>query len=177
MEAENFSNEAIELENLPGIENIEYENISKDYLWVLYLRSILTYAIVFFIYFMVAFNLRESLSLETRKLLPVLLALWVMFGFYRLYKIYKKKGYALREHDVNYKSGWLWKKATTIPYYRIQHCDLSSGPVERMFDLSTLNIYTAGGSNSDLSIPGLNTDHGLRLKKFILSKMGQDEEE
>ena len=51
-----------------------------------------------------------------------------------------------------------------------------------MFDLHTLQVFTAGGSNSDLSIPGLKADTAARIKEFIIkktaaegTKMGEEE--
>ena len=47
---------------------------------------------------------------------------------------------------------------------------MSQGIIQRMFDLHTLQIFTAGGSNSDLSIPGLKADTAQRIKEFIINK-------
>lgn len=177
MDQNEFTNEIIDFNRLPNIDEIEFSPISRAYLWVMIISALIRYAFLFTAYFILAFSFRDYLEVGIRRMLPLLLIALVGVGLFRLYKIHQKKGYALRDHDITYKSGWLWKRVTTIPYHRIQHCDLSSGPFERMFDLSTLNIYTAGGSQSDLSIPGLLIPHGEQLKKFILQKMGQDEEE
>ncbi|MDX1479761.1 MAG: PH domain-containing protein, partial [Saprospiraceae bacterium] len=71
----------------------------------------------------------------------------------------------------------LYKRQTTIPFTRIQHVDVRQGVLERSYDLGKLNIYTAGGQGSDLSIPGLRFDEAQRLKAFILGKVTEDEEE
>jgi hypothetical protein len=40
-----------------------------------------------------------------------------------------------------------------------------------MYELSELQIYTAGGSNSDLSIVGLPKEQAERMKTFLLNKI------
>lgn len=81
--------------------------------------------------------------------------------------------YAIRERDISYKSGWLWKSMTTIPFNRVQHCDIKQGILDRRFGLSKLTIYTAGGQNTDLEIPGLLPDTAEKLKAFILRSTEQ----
>ena len=83
---------------------------------------------------------------------------------------YKRRSYALRERDLTYKKGWIFSSMITIPFNRIQHTEISRGPIERKFELSTLKIYTAGGSTSDLSIPGLEVEEAEQLKEFVAQK-------
>ncbi|MFW5762007.1 MAG: PH domain-containing protein, partial [Cyclobacteriaceae bacterium] len=44
------------------------------------------------------------------------------------------------------------------------------GPLNRLFKLTTLKIYTAGGSTSDLNIPGLEYDDAQKLREYIAEK-------
>ena len=76
-----------------------------------------------------------------------------------------------------YKQGYLWRSNTVIPFNRIQHAEVTQGPIERMFELSVLRVFTAGGSASDIAIPGIRPDEAHRIKEFILSKTAADEEE
>jgi len=100
----------------------------------------------------------------------VALALFMLFSFFGINIGYRRRSYALREKDLTYKKGWLFSATTTVPFNRIQHTEVSQGPLERRFELCTLNIYTAGGSTSDLSIPGLNEDEAQQLRDFISKK-------
>ncbi len=83
-----------------------------------------------------------------------------------------KKGYAVRDKDILYKSGVFWQTTTAIPFNRIQHVEKSSTPLDRKFRLATLQIFTAGGSGGDLKIHGLNTKIAEKLRTFILEKVG-----
>jgi uncharacterized protein len=58
-------------------------------------------------------------------------------------------------------SGVVWRQAVTVPRSRVQHIDVSQGPIERSYGLATLSVYTAGTEYSRVQLPGL--DHGVAL--------------
>jgi len=88
---------------------------------------------------------------------------------------FPKKGYLLREKDVSYKSGLITYKQISVTFNRIQHVEVSQGILGKLFQLSSVKIYTAGGNASDLSIPGLNVSDAQKLKAFISEKISQYE--
>ena len=83
-----------------------------------------------------------------------------------------RRGYAIRDLDIIYKSGVFWRTVTAIPFNRIQHVEKSSSPLDRRFDIATLQLFTAGGSGGDLKIHGLSADIAEQLRVFILDKVG-----
>jgi membrane protein YdbS with pleckstrin-like domain len=108
------------------------------------------------------------LNIQLAALLSLLAwGLLLLLSFYGVYRSFPIRGYALRELDISYKKGWIFFSHITIPFNRVQHSEISQGPVDRYFGLVTLNIYTAGGSSSDLSIPGLEREEAQRLRDFI----------
>ncbi|MCZ6716979.1 MAG: PH domain-containing protein, partial [Gammaproteobacteria bacterium] len=44
-----------------------------------------------------------------------------------------RKGYAIRDKDIIYKSGVFWRTVTAIPFNRIQHVEKSSAPLDRRY--------------------------------------------
>ena len=80
---------------------------------------------------------------------------------------FRKKGYAIREKDVVFRKGLLATTTTIIPFNRIQHVALHEGVLSRMYDLSELQVYTAGGSSSDLHISGLPKIQAEKIKTFL----------
>lgn len=95
------------------------------------------------------------------------------FAAVSITKGYPRRSYALREKDLTYRQGWLFTSVTTAPFNRIQHTEVAQGPLERKFKLCTLHIYTAGGSSSDLSIPGLESDEAAQLRDYVARKATQ----
>lgn len=88
-----------------------------------------------------------------------------------------RMGYALREHDILYKSGVFWRTVTAVPFNRIQHVEKSSTPLDRRFQIASLQIFTAGGSGGDLKIHGLPSRVAEQIRSFILDKVGASIEE
>lgn len=58
-------------------------------------------------------------------------------------------------------SGVIWRRAVAVPRTRVQHIDVSQGPLERSYGLATLSVYTAGTEYSRVDLPGL--DHAVAL--------------
>ena len=115
--------------------------------------------------------------------LPWLLGSFALFGL--LYAAamafvfygYRVAGYALRRHDIAYRRGVIIRKQTIIPFNRVQHCEVREGPIERGFGLATLQVFTAGGQSSDLTIPGLKPDEARRLKDYISAQTAAVDED
>lgn len=111
-------------------------------------------------------------------LTPVaVLGIWLLLGVPTLlgYPSARVKRYAIREQDLLFHEGLLWKSTTVIPRNRIQHIETENGPVERWYGLVTLKCYGAGGQQADLVIPGLNEALGERLRQYLLDQQVEDE--
>jgi membrane protein YdbS with pleckstrin-like domain len=83
-----------------------------------------------------------------------------------------RRGYVVRDKDIVFKSGVMWRSVTAIPYNRVQHVETSSTPFDRKFGIANLQIFTAGGSGGDLQISGLGADTAEQLRVYILGKVG-----
>jgi hypothetical protein len=93
-----------------------------------------------------------------------------------IFKEFPKRAYALRQRDITYRKGWIFQSVTSVPFNRIQHSEINQGPLDRAYNLASLNIYTAGGSSSDLTIPGLPYDQAVKLREFVAKKSADDEQ-
>jgi hypothetical protein len=58
-----------------------------------------------------------------------------------------------------------------IPYNRIQHVALHEGIISRYFGLAKVEIFTAGGSSSDLEIPGIAKAEAEDIKQLLMGKI------
>ncbi len=83
-----------------------------------------------------------------------------------------RRGYAVRDKDIVFRSGVFFRSVTAVPFNRVQHVETSNTPLDRRFDLANLQIFTAGGSGGDLSIAGLGADTAEQLRVYILEKVG-----
>jgi membrane protein YdbS with pleckstrin-like domain len=72
---------------------------------------------------------------------------------------YRKLRYLVEEDGLRIRRGVFWRKVIWIPITRVQHTDVSQGPVQRKFGLGTLTIHTAGTAGASISLAGL--EHGI----------------
>ena len=82
--------------------------------------------------------------------------------------------YAVREQDLLVQTGVLFRRWSAIPHNRIQHVDTRQGPLERVFGLSRLLVFTAAGMSADGSIPGLRSEEAERLRDLLSRRGGDD---
>jgi membrane protein YdbS with pleckstrin-like domain len=80
----------------------------------------------------------------------------------------KHKHYALRELDLHFSSGLIFKKMVSQPITRIQHIELKRGPLERYKGLASLQVFSAGGAMFTFEIPGLTLKTAQHIRQFIL---------
>lgn len=166
-----FSNGQINVSALPEADRMDMIPLEPVYKTVRYISSAMSGMIFVFIgWLTVWIEPRLGLYGYIGAGLITLLAGWML---YYTGMVYHYMGYAVREKDISFKSGWLWKSMTTVPFNRVQHCDIKQGILDRRFGISRLSIYTAGGQSTDLVIPGLLPDTAEKLKTFILKATEQ----
>lgn len=173
-----FENAQLDITQLPSLEAVEYQKLEADYLKVSYYGRFITWLVLLGLLFsgitMSGFLFTDTKLAFAAMGLGFILAL---FSFWLLKKGFDIKGFYLREKDISYREGLIFRSLTTIPFNRIQHCEITQGPIERRYDLKTLQVFTAGGQSSDLTIPGLKAEEAQRLKEFITQKTSTNDEE
>lgn len=88
----------------------------------------------------------------------------------------RRRGWAVREHDLIYRYGVIWRKTVILPFARIQHVETANGPLERWFGLMRVKCFTAGGMSSDLSVEGLDIADARRVRQHLLEQIREDAE-
>jgi membrane protein YdbS with pleckstrin-like domain len=81
-------------------------------------------------------------------------------------------GYAERERDLLVRHGLLLRRLSIVPYARMQFVDVTAGPLERLFNLATVQLHTAAAA-SDARVPGLPPAEASRLRDR-LAALGED---
>jgi hypothetical protein len=62
----------------------------------------------------------------------------------------------------------------TVPRTRVQHTDVSQGPIERRFGLGTLVVYTAGTDHAMVALSGLDHGRALMIREHLLPAAAGD---
>jgi membrane protein YdbS with pleckstrin-like domain len=79
--------------------------------------------------------------------------------------------YQERHEDLLVARGVLVRRLSVVPYGRMQFVEVTAGPIERIFHLSTVKLHTAAAA-SDARIPGLAPDESARLRDR-LTELGE----
>jgi membrane protein YdbS with pleckstrin-like domain len=118
------------------------------------------------------FSLTPLLGLGSLLLLAQIV--WIFLGPALAWRRFR---YELREHDLYVEQGVIFRQRTSVPYARIQHVDASQGPVERIFGLEEVTVFSAAGRSADGSIPGLEEESAQALREALVARAaasGQD---
>lgn len=176
-----FENAEIGVEELPRADDVDWQPMDPSFVKRQLTEAGIALACVVAgiaglqLVFAVAFRDAEAdISVGWLWVLPVLLAIpFIVRPIISVPRI----GYAVRERDIIYKSGVFWQTVTAVPFNRIQHVEKSSTPLDRKFNIATLQLFTAGGTGGDLKIHGLPARTAEKLRFFILDKIGTSVEE
>jgi membrane protein YdbS with pleckstrin-like domain len=87
---------------------------------------------------------------------------------------YRHTFYKVDPDGLEIRRGVVWRSVTSVPRSRVQHTDVSQGPLERRFDLGTLVVYTAGTDHAQVQLPGLPHARALRIRDHLLPTGGDD---
>lgn len=102
---------------------------------------------------------------------PVLVAIigaWLMWSWPRI--SYRHLRFGVDETGIAIESGVIWRSRIALPRVRIQHTDVSQGPLERRYGIGTLKLYTAGSRHTRIELPGLNHDDAIALRDALLAE-------
>lgn len=169
---EDFTNNSINLESLPQHENVDFQAVSGKYLIKANAQTG-----IFLIVVMVGWIAMAYYEVSRYNLVLAMgaIVLFFAFRFWNNYKLQKNYGYALREKDILYRRGFFVTSTTIVPFNRIQHVSISRDLFDKLLDIASVQVFTAGGSGSDISIPGLQPQRALQLKEALAVKLTEDE--
>jgi len=75
---------------------------------------------------------------------------------------------------LSIRRGVWWRHVIRVPRSRVQHTDVTQGPLERRYGLGTLVVHTAGTEHAQVPLRGLDHALALRLRDHLLPPGGGD---
>jgi membrane protein YdbS with pleckstrin-like domain len=87
---------------------------------------------------------------------------------------HRHASYKVDEQGIEIRKGVYWRKVINVPRSRVQHTDVSQGPLERRFGLGTLVIYTAGTDHAKVDLSGLDHARALAIRDHLVTGEGGD---
>ncbi len=115
------------------------------------------------------FILPRSGSLWASALVPLalvgVLIVWLWPPTY-----YRHLRYGVDATGIVIERGVLWRSHIALPRARIQHTDVSQGPLERRYGVGTLKLYTAGSRHTMIELQGLTHSDAVALRDALLAE-------
>jgi len=169
---DNFTNETIDTFQLPRFEEVTMTPLHANYWKVLLMTWVIVFLVISPGIGVAMILVDDFLARAASIVIPVIILLVIILilsfiGF-------RKKAFAFRNHDVLFRYGIIATTTVVIPYNRIQHVALHEGFISRFFKLATVQIFTAGGSSSDLEIPGIEKEHAENIKQLLMGKIQKE---
>jgi len=164
-----FTNNTIDLSTLPKYEETALTAPDSKY-WQIIVINLLIFLFVIGIGLAAITFIDE----ETRANWFIFAGVFLIFAaflFFIFRASFKRRGFALREKDLLYKSGIIAETTTIVPLHRIQHVALNEGLLSRMFQLGTLQLYTAGGSSGEIRIAGIPIEQAKSIKEALAQSL------
>jgi len=164
-----FTNDTLDIGNLPKYEETPLNAVSKKY-WKVVVLNLMIFLLL------LATGLLAVLyfSAASRPYIYVMALGYIVLAIV-LYLLYKtdigRRGYAIREKDILYRSGIIAISTTIIPFSRIQHIALDEGMFSRIYGLGQLRIFTAGGSSGSLHIPGIEIEQARQIREILMKQI------
>lgn len=154
-------------------ELVPLQRLERGYLGVLRVRAALGWAL--FAAILTGAALVGSRRLDTDLVFAVpglvgLVGLWAVLIVQPAR--WRRWGYAFTERELHVARGWLTRLHTVVPVARVQHIDVSQGPIERAFGVATLRLHTAGSLNSLVVLPGLASAQAEAIRDAIRARIG-----
>ena len=78
--------------------------------------------------------------------------------------------YVVNAHGLEIRRGVYWRSVINVPRSRVQHTDVSQGPLERSYGLGTLIVYTAGTNHAQVDLAGLDHATALAIRNHLLPR-------
>ena len=165
-----FRNPEITLDDLPAVQSLDWHSMHPRYARRLQAERLMIVLVALVGSFLAPIFVGDALA-PSVPLWALVILFAVPFLGWPLIAV-PRRGYAVRDKDIVFKAGVLWRSVTAVPFNRVQHVETSNTPLDRRFGLANLQIFTAGGSGGDLSIAGLGADTAEQLRVYILDKVG-----
>ena len=82
---------------------------------------------------------------------------------------YRHLRYGVDETGIVIQRGVFWRSHIALPRVRIQHTDVSQGPLQRRYGIGTLKLYTAGSRHTMIELSGLTHTDAIALRDALLA--------
>lgn len=96
-------------------------------------------------------------------------------GQYMVGKSFDRYRFRLGDDDLAVAKGVFWRNWRFVSRNRVQHVDITAGPVAQWLGLVEVSIYVGGMMTAAATIPGLTVRRGEELRARLIKDVTLDE--
>lgn len=150
-----------------AFEPVPLHRLERGYLRVLRLRAVIGWLVLAPLAVLGDGYLSWRTSLPVGIVAGPILIFAVVSIVFLVPRRWSRWGYAFTERELHVAHGWLTRVHTVVPVSRVQHIDVSQGPIERGSGVATLSLHTAGTENSLVVLPGITRQRAEDIRDAI----------
>jgi membrane protein YdbS with pleckstrin-like domain len=142
--------------------------------------QLIGHAIMIFVMGFAAFTILSSLTLAGKlhgarlAVVPGLVAagitLIAWWGWRYQHLEHARTSFVISTAGCEIRRGVVWRRILTVPLSRIQHSDVTQGPLQRAYGLATLTLYTAGTEHAKIDLHGLAFDTAMAIRQYLFER-------
>ncbi|MGH8574770.1 MAG: PH domain-containing protein [Gammaproteobacteria bacterium] len=145
-------------------------------LWVMRVHATIFALVVAIAAIVVETGFASRLGLPRGLVAALVLPFIVYIVFISPGRHYRAWLYAMDADDLRLSRGVWTQVHTIVPLDRVQHIDVSQGPIERGFGVCRLVVHTAGTQYSRVVVPGLSRPNAERMRDEIRARIVREAE-
>jgi len=154
-----------------AIEPIPLDPLERGYLSVLRIRSAIVWLTLSAIAAAADVSLHWRFGIPFGLLGGIALGWGVITVVFLVPSRWRRWGYAFTDRELHVANGWLTRRHTVVPVSRVQHIDISQGPIERSAGVATLSLHTAGTERNLVILPGIKRERAEEIRDVIRSRI------
>lgn len=170
-----MTNSQISLQGIDPVESLTFSPLERRYLKVLTIKTIIAY--VFFMALTPLILLADTLPWRIPAMAAAIavLAVAMAANLSVLPRAFTRKGYAIREHDITYRSGLFFPRVTTIPFGKVQQVSIRQNIFTRPLGLYAVDIVNGAQTLDGVVIPGLGQEEAEAIKSLVTEKTRRED--
>ena len=98
-------------------------------------------------------------------LVALSLFLWLQYVAVKKFDFWR---YDVGEDELGVAHGIWWQARIYVPRARIQHVDITAGPISRALGLATVTVFVGGQAGAVAVIPGLATEEADQFRRTLM---------
>jgi hypothetical protein len=118
--------------------------------------------------------LRTRIDLPWGVILAPALLLLIYLSLWAPPRRYRAWGYGMDSEELRVARGVWIRVHTVVPLDRVQHIDISQGPLERALGICSLVLHTAGTLHSQIVVPGLTRTTAEWMRDEIRGRIREE---